>query len=270
MKMVRHMTVMLVSREPELLRPTKFMLERQGFAVIPVVREPQIAGDLPESGIDIMVLDAAFGQERTSGIVGQIRSDPRFAETVLILFSRNRAQLQKACLDRGVLKDVDDVLVEVFDDSELIDQIKSAARRVRVGRSAYNRQVADWKDPYDASTLDDRREDERFSLNTPVIIRGKDLLGEPFEEETSMLNISAGGACLKSEYYLEANTGVEIAVTAPQAPGDDFEIRGAVVRMDQGTGNHEPKRRRVAVRFTDGVRHSIDFHLLLAKLSGTG
>jgi CheY-like chemotaxis protein len=261
---------MLVSREPELLRPTKFTLERQGFSIIPVVREPQIAGDLPESGVDIIVLDVAFSLQETGRMVERVKSDPRFEDTVLILFSKNRAELQRACLDRGVLKDVDDVLVEVFDDSELIDRIKSAARRMRVGRSEHNRQVADWKDPYDASTLDDRREDERFNLNTPVIMRGKDLLGEPFEEETSMLNVSAGGACLKSEHYLEANTAVEIEITARQARGGDFEMRGAVVRMDQGTGNHEPKRRRVAVRFADGVRHSIDFHLLLAQLSGTG
>jgi CheY-like chemotaxis protein len=264
------MTVMLVSREPELLRLTKFALESEGFAVVPVVREPQIADHVPESGIDIMVLDAAFSQEGVGGIVEQVRSDPRFAETVLILFSRNRAQLRRACADGDVLKAVDEVLLGIFGDSDLIDDVKSAARRVRMGRSEYNKQAVDWNDPYDATTLDDRRKDERFSLNAPVIIRGKDLLGEPFEEETLMLNVSAGGACFKSEYYVENNAGLEMSVAAPEAPGGSFEIGGAVVRMDQGVLNHEAKRRRVAVRFGDSVKHSIDFHLLLAKLSGTG
>ncbi|MCK5558629.1 MAG: PilZ domain-containing protein [Candidatus Hydrogenedentes bacterium] len=268
--MARQMTVMLVSREPQLLRPTKFALEREGFAVVPVVREPDIASDVSESGVDIIVLDAGFGQEGTGRIAEQVKGDPKFAETVLILFSTSRAQLQRACVDRDVLKNVDDVLVEMFDGSDLVDKVKSAAKRMKMGRSKYNRQASEWKDPYAASSIDERREDERFSLDAPVTVRGKDLLGEPFEEETSMLNLSAGGAYLKSDYHVEDNTGLEISVRAPHAPGGIFDIRGAVVRMEQGIDRREPKRRRVAVRFGDDVRQNIDFHLLLAKLSGTG
>jgi len=268
--MVRRMTIMLVSRESELLHRARFALEREGFAVVPVVREQEVAGNLPESGVDIIVLDVGFSLEETGMMVQRVKSDPRFSETVLLLFSRSRAELQRACLTRESLRNVDDVVVEVFDGSDLIDEIKCAATRVRMGRSLYNKQASEWKDPYDASAPDERREYERFSLDTPVTVRGKDLLGESFEEKTSMLNVSAGGAYLKSEYYVEANAGLGLSVSAPDAPGGNFEIRGAVIRMDQGTDNHERKRRRVAVRFADDMKHSIDFHLLLAKLSGTG
>ena len=78
---------------------------------MPVVREPEIASLLSQSPIDIMVLDAGFSLEGTGRLVRQVKGNSGSAETVLILFSASRAQLQRACVDREVLKNVDDVQV---------------------------------------------------------------------------------------------------------------------------------------------------------------
>jgi len=262
------MTVLLASREIDLLRAAKFALECRGFAVVPVIGTPEIANQVSENGVDIIVLDVGLSLTATSKIVQQVKDDPRFAGTALILLANSRAQLRTACPDRGVLNKADDVLVEMFDESDLIDKVKSAARCLRMEKSHYHRHEHEWKDPYAANSFEERRKEERFELELPVIIRGKDQLGEPFEEETFMINVSGGGAYLKGEYHVEENAVLEISVRSPYVTDGALELRSTVVRTEHGNDRHEPKRRRVAVRFNDDVKQNIEFHLVLAKLSG--
>jgi hypothetical protein len=47
-----------------------------------------------------------------------------------------------------------------------------------------------------------------------------------------------------------------------------LELRSTVVRTEHGNDRNELKRRRVAVRFNDDVKQSIEFHFVLARLSG--
>ena len=265
--MVHDMTVLLASNDVDLLRATKFALECRGFTVMLVMREMDIANHL-SADIDIIALDIRLSQNGTGKKVEHIRSDPRCAGTALILFSRSRAELQEACSDRSVLNEADDILVEMFDESDLIDRITSAAKRLRLEKSQYHRDGSEWKDPYAANSPEERRKDKRFRLDAPATIRGRDVFGELFEEETLMLDVSAGGAYLKSEYHLEENTRLEISVRSPHTVGDSFDVRGTIVRTEQGNDKQEFKRKRVAVKFSDEVKQSMEFHLLLATLSG--
>jgi DNA-binding response OmpR family regulator len=261
------MTVLLASRELDLLQATKFALECRGLTVLLAVREADIVNYLVEGVVDILALDIGLSENGTGKIVERIQGDHRFVGPVLILFSKSLAQLQNACSDRDVLDQADDVLVEMFDESGLIDKVTSAARRVRIEKSQYHAHAAEWKDPYAVNSLSERRKDPRFRLDAPIKIRGKDLLREPFEEDTLMVNLSGGGAYLKSRHHLEKHAPLEISVRGPYATNGALDLRSTVVRAEHGNDRQDPKRRRAAVRFNDDVKQSIEFQLLLAKLS---
>jgi len=261
------MTVLLASKELDLLSAAKFALECRGFRVMLATRAPEVANFVSANGVDIVALDVAVNPAATPRIVQQVKGDPRFAEATLILFARSSAQLRAACADRDILNLADDVLVDMFDESDLIDRVASAARRLRIGKSHYHRQDAGWEDPYGNTSFQERRKNARIAVEVPVIIKGKDKLGESFEEETLMINVSGGGACFKSEYHVAENTGLEVSVRSPDISEGVLDVGGTVVRTEHGNDRREPKRRRVAVRFNDDVQQSMEFHLALAKIS---
>jgi len=261
------MRVLLASTDPDLLHATKLSLEYRGFKVTLLAPKRAIAAQLSESGADIIVLDVGFSRTRTGAIVEQLKDSQRLAEVILILFSKSRSQLQKACPDRKVLNKADYVLAEMFDESDLIGKIESAARFLRIERSQYHKESRDWEEPYAANSRREQRKVKRFRLNTPVTVRGKGVLSEPFEEQTTMINSGAEGAYLKTEFHVENGADLEICVRDPEAPNGTFDIKGAVVRTELGSARDEPKRRRIAVRFADDVTQNIEFHLLLARLS---
>jgi DNA-binding response OmpR family regulator len=262
------MRLLLGTTDVDLLRATTFALESRGLAVVPMVPKREIAVQVTERDADIVVLDVGFSQTETGRIVKRIKDDQRLAGTVLILFSSSHARLKEACPDRGVLNKADEVVVETFDESDLIGTVESAARRLRIERTQHQKKLSQWMDLYAEAYPEERRKNERLKLDVPVTIRGKDVLGEPFEEETMMLNVSAGGACLKTENHLENNSGLEISVPDPHVADSIFNMRGTVVRTDHGEDRLEAKRRRLAVRFADDVRQDMEFHLLLARFSG--
>ena len=61
-----------------------------------------------------------------------------------------------------------------------------------------------------------RRRSERLSRSLPVIIRGIDLLGQPFEERTSTLALNLHGCRYSSKHHLPKNTWVTLEL--PQEP----------------------------------------------------
>jgi DNA-binding response OmpR family regulator len=222
---------------------------------------------LSESGADIIVLDVGFSGTRTGAIIEQIKGDERFKGIIIILFSGGHTQLRRAFPERGALNKADDVCVRTFDESELIDRIESAARHLRMERSQYRREVHESDGLYTPTSRDERRKDKRFKPNAPVTVRGKDMLGEPFEEETVMLDSSAGGAYLKTEFHVEHKSELEISVHEPGLAEGVLTIRGTVVRRELGSDRFESKPRRVAVRFADELTQNFEFHLLLAQLA---
>ncbi|MGH9562426.1 MAG: hypothetical protein ACRD3S_13320, partial [Terracidiphilus sp.] len=58
----------------------------------------------------------------------------------------------------------------------------------------------------------ERRRSERVSQSLPVIVRGIDLLGQPFEERSSTLNLNLHGCRYASKYHLPKNTWVTLEI----------------------------------------------------------
>jgi hypothetical protein len=58
----------------------------------------------------------------------------------------------------------------------------------------------------------ERRRSERVSQSLPVIIRGIDLLGQPFEERSSTLSLNLHGCRYASKYHLPKNTWVTLEI----------------------------------------------------------
>ncbi|MGA8222599.1 MAG: hypothetical protein WB780_13180 [Candidatus Acidiferrales bacterium] len=69
-------------------------------------------------------------------------------------------------------------------------------------------------DPTQPST--ERRRSERVSDSLPLIVRGIDLLGQPFEERTSTLTFNLHGCRYVSKHHLPKNTWVTLEL--PQSP----------------------------------------------------
>ena len=55
-----------------------------------------------------------------------------------------------------------------------------------------------------------RRRSERLSISVPLIVRGIDLLGQPFEERTSTLVLNLNGCRYSSKHHLPKNTWVTL------------------------------------------------------------
>jgi hypothetical protein len=58
----------------------------------------------------------------------------------------------------------------------------------------------------------ERRRSERISESLSVIVRGIDLLGQPFEERSSTLNVNLHGCRYASKYHLPKNTWVTLEI----------------------------------------------------------
>lgn len=58
--------------------------------------------------------------------------------------------------------------------------------------------------------LTQRRRSERVSDSLPVVVRGIDLLGQPFEERTSTLNFNLHGCRYASKHHLPKNTWITL------------------------------------------------------------
>jgi hypothetical protein len=63
-----------------------------------------------------------------------------------------------------------------------------------------------------------RRRSERVTESLPIIVRGVDLLGQPFEERTATLAFNLHGCRYPSRYHLPKNTWVTIEITRGSKP----------------------------------------------------
>jgi len=75
----------------------------------------------------------------------------------------------------------------------------------------------------------ERRQWERLPFAVPVFIRGTDENGRAFQEFTTALNVSAGGAAFTTKRRLPSNSPVLLEI--PAAPGP----QSAGVRRVEGT-----------------------------------
>src|SRR5690348_6915542 len=74
-----------------------------------------------------------------------------------------------------------------------------------------------------------RRRSERVSKSLPIVVRGTDLLGQPFEERTATLNFNLHGCRYASRYHLPRNSWVTLEVPR----GSEFENARARVAWIQ-------------------------------------
>jgi hypothetical protein len=74
-------------------------------------------------------------------------------------------------------------------------------------------------------TSTQRRRSERVSKSLPVIVRGIDLLGQPFEERTSTIAVNLHGCRYSSKHHLPKNTWITLEL--PQA-GERRNLRARV------------------------------------------
>jgi hypothetical protein len=73
-----------------------------------------------------------------------------------------------------------------------------------------------------------RRRSERVSKSLPLIVRGIDLLGQPFEERTSTVTLNLHGCRYVSKHHLPKNTWVTLEV--PQEPRRHVRARVAWIQ----------------------------------------
>jgi len=78
----------------------------------------------------------------------------------------------------------------------------------------------------------DRRRTRRFDVAWPVIIRGLDERGQPFQEFSYLQNLSSGGAALESRASLRTGARVEMDVCCPLSQRQWLRYWGNVVSVE--------------------------------------
>lgn len=78
-----------------------------------------------------------------------------------------------------------------------------------------------------------RRRSTRIEQTSPVIIRGVDLLGQPFEERTAAQNLSFHGCRYQSKHHLPKNTWITLEVPSGESRGDAACVRARVAWIER-------------------------------------
>ncbi|HEV7966797.1 MAG TPA: PilZ domain-containing protein [Candidatus Acidoferrales bacterium] len=88
----------------------------------------------------------------------------------------------------------------------------------------------------------ERRREHRVPVRLPIVVRGKDLTGMPFEERTSSENLCRGGAAFATHHPLDLGCRLEIQIPVPSSAGNEekeFSTQGRIVHMKRGSSEHE-------------------------------
>src|SRR5580693_4443972 len=81
----------------------------------------------------------------------------------------------------------------------------------------------------------ERRRSERLSESLPLIVRGIDLLGQPFEERTTTLAFNLHGCRYTSKHHLPRNTWVTLDLPRGAAHGASHAVAQGVAQANAGT-----------------------------------
>jgi hypothetical protein len=92
----------------------------------------------------------------------------------------------------------------------------------------------------------ERRRSERLSESLPLIVRGIDLLGQPFEERTTTLTFNLHGCRYTSKHHLPRNTWVTLDLPLGVAQGAGQENPGRSTGADASGNSRTLLRARVA------------------------
>lgn len=91
----------------------------------------------------------------------------------------------------------------------------------------------------------DRRKRTRTELTVPLKVRGSNVQGNFFEEQTESLNISSNGVAFFLKQQVQVTSSLQLTVSRPNSP-DVFERRAQVIRVENCSGQRGYK---IAVKF---------------------
>ena len=97
----------------------------------------------------------------------------------------------------------------------------------------------------------DRREEWRFELPLSAIVEGKIQKGKPFKEETTLENISSGGAYFCLDSGVTVGSKLNLVIDIPNEISEGKKVRlqlgGLTVRLEKP--DKKEKKQGVAIRF---------------------
>ena len=85
--------------------------------------------------------------------------------------------------------------------------------------------------------------EKRVPLNLPVEVRGEDVAGVHFTEQTRSLNVSGGGICFESQRTLAVGARLQLAIELPVnlrrhfGDKDVYRARAVVCRVVRLSGS---------------------------------
>jgi len=101
-----------------------------------------------------------------------------------------------------------------------------------------------------ANPVLERRRERRVPVHLPIVVRGTDRTGMPFEERTSSENLCRGGAAFASHHPLDLGSRLEIHIPVlPTSASEDtqFSTQGRIVHLMRGAAENKSI---VGVEFT--------------------
>lgn len=97
-----------------------------------------------------------------------------------------------------------------------------------------------------------RRSEERFNLEVPMLIYGLDIKDIPFMEFTKTVNINSKGACFLIQNEIRKKDRLNAIIHLPRKIRNQLEIKGEVVRVENLPGNHDQSK-GIALQFDLGI-----------------
>jgi hypothetical protein len=88
----------------------------------------------------------------------------------------------------------------------------------------------------------ERRRERRVPVHLPMVVRGTDRTGSPFEERTSSENLCRGGSAFATHQPLDLGDQLEIQIPVSAAAGaeeSEFSTQGRIVHMERGRRGYE-------------------------------
>lgn len=88
----------------------------------------------------------------------------------------------------------------------------------------------------------ERRRERRIPVHLPIVVRGQDSGGFPFEEHTACENVCRGGAAFATRYPLDLGGQLEISIpmaATASAEEKEFSTQGRIVHVKPGRDNRE-------------------------------
>lgn len=118
--------ILVVDDETSILRLTKTILERSGYAV-ETTQSPREAFKLMENNLfDLIITDAIMPNMSGYDFVASIRANPLFETTPVVMLTRKR---DRQDVQKAVLAGVNDYVVKPIDEALLLDKVALALNR---------------------------------------------------------------------------------------------------------------------------------------------